>query len=337
MSFQSEEKLITTIIPTYRRPKLLQRAIQSVLNQTYPHFQVYVCDNASGDETSSVVNDIAKKDPRVKYHCHSENIGGFRNFQFGMQQVQTPFFNLLSDDDFLLPNFFQLGIGAFKDNPKAIFFAGATLHSDENGKIFGIPLNSWKEGIYDPPYGFIEMLHKGHPEWTGIIFRKEVLTKVYLDPVVGPGGDYDFELRLAAEFPIVISKTPCAIFYLHRDSISYQSHLNACWPGHLKIIENINGIESLPSEIKKQASDLISKRLLKRIFRAGIKAIIRNDFIEASYAAQILKEKFDSKVRFLVLNVLVKKPYLYGMFKLPFNLLVICIRYFKRITGRYKF
>ena len=32
--------LITTIIPTYRRPKLLQRAIKSVLNQTYPHFQV---------------------------------------------------------------------------------------------------------------------------------------------------------------------------------------------------------------------------------------------------------------------------------------------------------
>ncbi|MEK7713004.1 MAG: glycosyltransferase, partial [Nitrospirota bacterium] len=34
--------LITTIIPTYRRPKLLRRAIKSALNQTYPHLQVCV-------------------------------------------------------------------------------------------------------------------------------------------------------------------------------------------------------------------------------------------------------------------------------------------------------
>ncbi len=67
--------LITTIIPTYRRPKLLRRAIKSVLNQTYPHFQVCVYDNASGDETALVVDEIAKADPRVKYYCHSENIG----------------------------------------------------------------------------------------------------------------------------------------------------------------------------------------------------------------------------------------------------------------------
>jgi glycosyltransferase involved in cell wall biosynthesis len=66
--------LITTIIPTCRRPHLLRRAIKSVLNQTYPHFQVCVYDNASGDETAEVVSEFAKKDPRIKYHCHSENI-----------------------------------------------------------------------------------------------------------------------------------------------------------------------------------------------------------------------------------------------------------------------
>jgi glycosyltransferase involved in cell wall biosynthesis len=53
--------LITTIIPTYRRPKLLRRAIKSVLNQTYLHFQVCVYDNASGDETAEVVSELAKK------------------------------------------------------------------------------------------------------------------------------------------------------------------------------------------------------------------------------------------------------------------------------------
>ena len=70
--------LITTIIPTYRRPKLLRRAIMSVLNQTSPHFQICVYDNASGDETAAVVAEFSKNDPRVKYHCHTENIGAIK-------------------------------------------------------------------------------------------------------------------------------------------------------------------------------------------------------------------------------------------------------------------
>ena len=68
---------ITTIIPTYRRPHLLRRAIQGVLNQTYSDFQVCVYDNASGDETAQVVAEFAARDNRVKYHCHSQNIGAF--------------------------------------------------------------------------------------------------------------------------------------------------------------------------------------------------------------------------------------------------------------------
>lgn len=61
MSNVSQKPMITTIIPTYRRPRLLRRAIRSVLNQTYPHFQVCVYDNASGDETATIVADNIRK------------------------------------------------------------------------------------------------------------------------------------------------------------------------------------------------------------------------------------------------------------------------------------
>ena len=64
------QPLITTIIPTYRRSEKLKRAIQSVLAQTYPHFQICVYDNASGDETADVVAALAKEDSRVQYFCH---------------------------------------------------------------------------------------------------------------------------------------------------------------------------------------------------------------------------------------------------------------------------
>lgn len=48
--------LITTILPTYRRPQLLKRAIESVLKQTMQDFNLYIFDNASQDETPEIVS-----------------------------------------------------------------------------------------------------------------------------------------------------------------------------------------------------------------------------------------------------------------------------------------
>ena len=84
--------LITTIIPTYRRPQLLRRAVMSVLNQTMHNFKVCVYDNASGDETAAVVAEMAESDPRVEYYCHSSNLGAINNFNHGMKHVRTPYF-----------------------------------------------------------------------------------------------------------------------------------------------------------------------------------------------------------------------------------------------------
>src|ERR1039457_3092631 len=96
---------VTAVIPTYRRPHLLKRAIQSVLAQTHLDLRVRVYDNASGDETADVVRRFADTDARVSYFAHAANIGATRNFEYGIRDVATPFFSCLSDDDVLFPEF----------------------------------------------------------------------------------------------------------------------------------------------------------------------------------------------------------------------------------------
>ena len=81
---------ITTVIPTFRRPRLVERAIRSVLAQNFDGFQICVYDNASGDETAAVVAQIAREDPRVNYYCHPKNIGAWNNFKYGIERVSTP-------------------------------------------------------------------------------------------------------------------------------------------------------------------------------------------------------------------------------------------------------
>jgi len=86
--------MITTIIPTYlRRPVMLKRAIESVLNQTYEDFQVCVYDNCSGDETAHVPAQLMQGEDRIKYHCHTENIGGLRILTTECDKLTPHLFN----------------------------------------------------------------------------------------------------------------------------------------------------------------------------------------------------------------------------------------------------
>ena len=189
---EENKPLITTIIPTYQRPKLLKRAILSVLNQTYPNFQVCVYDNASGDETGEVVKELAKKDSRVKYYCHSQNIGPVKNFNFGLSRVDTPYFSFLSDDDILLPNFYEDAFRGFEKYPEAGFIATQTLIASDK-KILDISCRDYKEMLYQPPKSLLKMTALGLITWTGILFKKEVRDKIgLLDEQVGGPSDVDF-------------------------------------------------------------------------------------------------------------------------------------------------
>src|SRR6202035_2563623 len=109
--------MITVVIPTYRRPQLLARAIRSVLAQTDPDFAVWVYDNASRDETAAVVAKFMAEDRRIHYVANQTNVGAHANMNQGMERVASAYFTVLSDDDLLLPTLFQQAMEAFARYP----------------------------------------------------------------------------------------------------------------------------------------------------------------------------------------------------------------------------
>jgi len=307
MNHTISKPLITTIIPTYRRPKMLGRAIRSVLSQTYPHFQVCVYDNASGDETASVVTEIAKTDARVKYHCHTENIGALKNFIYGMEHVETPFFSFLSDDDIILPEFYETAMEGFNKFPDAIFSAGATIHMTNKGRIAGVPLLDWqRDGYYIPPDGLLEMLEKEHPVWTAILFRKKVIEKIGpFDQELSVALDLDFELRIAARFPFVVSQKPCAILVLH--PLTYcvlADFLSMWWPSWLKIVSNLTDDKQIPLDVRIRAEYILTEKLKRMLFWSGIKYIKQKDFENTYKTIEILRDW--SKTKTFILCTIAK-------------------------------
>jgi len=265
MNAISSTPLITTIIPTYRRPQLLQRAIRSVLNQTYPHFQVCVYDNASGDETFAIVAEISKGDPRVKYHCHSHNIGGIQNFNYGLQQVKTPYFSLLADDNTLLPHFFEEALDTLSRFPNAILFAGQTIFVNEKGQIIGSSLANWAPGLVYPPDGLVLMWEKCL-NWEGVLFSMEAIRSAgLLDPTVGGSADQDFMMRLARKHDMYISKRTCVLFLCHNNSWSINRDLSEYVASNKKILQHWLEDRELSEAIKarmKQRWEVFVKKAI---------------------------------------------------------------------------
>jgi glycosyltransferase involved in cell wall biosynthesis len=282
--------LITTIIPTRRRPALLRRAIRSVLNQSYADFRLCIYDNASGDDTASVVAEFANIDPRVEYHSHPEDIGALRNFNYGMQHVATPLFSILSDDDVLLPNFYETALAGFRRFPDAIFSAGICFIT-ENGKILSAyPSRVKGDGYYSPPDGLFEMI-ENNLTWTSILFRREVVEKVgVLDAEVTGLIDLDYLVRVAARFPFVVQKQPCALFVSHENSYVASAHLKLVWPGWLKIIANVTEDKRIPPEVRIRAEQALIKRLQPWLFGIGLRAAKHRQFDDAYKAARILND-----------------------------------------------
>ena len=73
-----------------------------MLKQTYPHFQVCVYDNASGDETEAIVQEFTAKDSRIQYFRQEKNWGeggGGFNFKFVLERATGEYFMWAADDD----------------------------------------------------------------------------------------------------------------------------------------------------------------------------------------------------------------------------------------------
>lgn len=107
----NREPLVSIIIPTYKRPLTLRRAISSCLNQTYSNIEIIVIDdNNSGDEYRSETESLMKiyeNNNKVKYIKHEKNMNGSAARNTGIRVSKGKYVAFLDDDDEFLSNKIQ--------------------------------------------------------------------------------------------------------------------------------------------------------------------------------------------------------------------------------------
>lgn len=89
--------LVSVVMPTFNRAMLFERALRSVLGQTYGNLEIIVVDDASSDNTADVVK--AAQDDRIRYFRHDTNRGGSAARNTGIRAARGEYIAFLDDDD----------------------------------------------------------------------------------------------------------------------------------------------------------------------------------------------------------------------------------------------
>lgn len=93
-------ELVSIIIPTYNSELFLDRALESIFEQTYTHWEVWIVDDASTDATHSIIKKWQDKDSRIHAHFLPINSGGPAHpINEGIKKATGKYVAILEHDD----------------------------------------------------------------------------------------------------------------------------------------------------------------------------------------------------------------------------------------------
>jgi glycosyltransferase involved in cell wall biosynthesis len=138
----------SVIIPVYNRSHFIGTTIDTVLAQTYPHFEVIVIDDGSTEDIKEVIDNSYGIEQRVKYfHKQNEERGAARNF--GLKHSSGDYAVFFDSDDLMQTHYLETLVSIIKENPEIKLLA-AKYNFTNDGKIeTHSSLQNLAEGWYD--------------------------------------------------------------------------------------------------------------------------------------------------------------------------------------------
>ena len=98
--------LISLVIPVYNVEEYLDKCMLSVLDQTYPNFEVILVDDGATDRSGTMCDEYGKKDPRIKvYHKENGGLSDARNY--GVQRANGTWIAFVDSDDYVTDDYLE--------------------------------------------------------------------------------------------------------------------------------------------------------------------------------------------------------------------------------------
>lgn len=115
----SREPLISILTPVYNGEKYLAACIESVLAQTYQHWEYTIVNNCSTDRSLEIAQSYAMKVPRIRVYTNEHFVGAIENHNIAMQFLspRSRYCKMVSADDWLYPECIKQMVQLAEQNP----------------------------------------------------------------------------------------------------------------------------------------------------------------------------------------------------------------------------
>ncbi len=127
---------VSVIIPTYKRSQFLQRAIDSVLNQTYKNLEIIVVDdnepNSDFRKKTEMKMQKYADNTKVVYIKNNKNLGGALARNEGIFNATGDYITFLDDDDIYLPQKIEVQLGYMLKNDWDLSFSDVRIHNNND-------------------------------------------------------------------------------------------------------------------------------------------------------------------------------------------------------------
>lgn len=210
--------LVSVVIPVYNRQDTINRAIDSVLSQTYSNVEVIVVDDGSTDKTVSIVKGY--DDCRIKLICQKERGGANKARNVGIASAKGAYIAFQDSDDEWLPDKLSIQIEKMESQGYAACYSPYNLYEDGIMRIEPFYYNNIDK--YQTNLRHTLMVHNAVGTPT-LVINREVLDLVgdkYFDECMPRLQDYDFVIRIAKCVEIGYINRPLTNRYRTPNSIT---------------------------------------------------------------------------------------------------------------------
>jgi glycosyltransferase involved in cell wall biosynthesis len=184
--------LVSILMPAFQVEKYVGKAIESILAQTYPHWELIILDDGSTDTTPEIIQRYAVLDHRIQFH-HREHKGLVDTLNKGIELAKGKYLARMDADDIAFPERLEKQIIFLEEHPKIGILGTAVRTIDEAGGVVGFHSVDttdleirWRSLLMNP---FV------HPT---VMMRREVLllNQLEYDPSAEAAEDYDLWVRI---------------------------------------------------------------------------------------------------------------------------------------------
>lgn len=135
------------IIPAYNAEKTIEESINSVLSQTYDNLEVIVVDDCSTDRTRAIIEEMAGKDPRIKFFSNETNLGALKTRLVAVHEAFGKWIAFLDSDDLWEKDKLEKQVKLQEETASHLVYTG-TGYIGKNGNPLSYVLHVPEEVTY---------------------------------------------------------------------------------------------------------------------------------------------------------------------------------------------